>query len=94
MPLYAADEILILDVPKVYPLVPCCSHLRRGSKNIMNRYGLSVSLCIVPLWMGIGKVFPKCSPINMVEGCEYMFPMRFMESEGYPRSFIMAKSLA
>ena len=44
--------------------------------------------------MGIGKVFPKCSLVNMVEDCEYMFPMRFMESEGYPMSFIMAKSLA
>ena len=30
----------------------------------------------------------------MVEDCEYMFPIRFMESVGYPRSFIMAKSLA
>ena len=46
---YAADEILTLDVPKVYPLSPCCSHLRSGSKNIINRYGLRVSLCIVPL---------------------------------------------
>ena len=27
---YAADEILTLDVPKVYSLLPCCSHLRRG----------------------------------------------------------------
>ena len=46
---YAADEILILDVPKVYPLLPCCNHLRRGSRNIRNRYGLRVSPCIVPL---------------------------------------------
>ena len=30
----------------------------------------------------------------MVEDCEYMFPMRFMESVGYPKSFIIAKSLA
>ena len=44
--------------------------------------------------MGIGRVLPKCSPVNIVEDCEYMFPMRFMESVGYPRSFIMAKSLA
>ena len=59
---YAADEILTLDVPKVYPLSPCCNHLRRGSRNIINRYGLRVSPCIVPLWMGIGRVLPKCSP--------------------------------
>ena len=46
---YAADEILILDVPKVYLLSPCCNYLRRGSKNIINKYGLRVSPCIVPL---------------------------------------------
>ena len=31
---YAVDEILTLDVPKVYVLFPCCSHLRRGSRNM------------------------------------------------------------
>ena len=56
---YVDDEIFILDVPKVYPLVPCCSHLRRGSKNMINRYGLSVYPCIVPRWMKIGKVFSE-----------------------------------
>ena len=91
---YAADEILTLEVPKVYPLFPCCSHLRRDSRNMINRYGLSVSPYIVPLWMGIGRVLPKCSPVNIIEDCEYMFPMRVMESVGYPRSFILAKSLA
>ena len=44
---YAADEIFILDVPKTYPLFPCCNHLMRGSRNIINRYGLRVSPCIV-----------------------------------------------
>ena len=44
--------------------------------------------------MGIGKVFRKCSPVNMVEDCEFMFLIRFMESLEYPGSFIMAKSLA
>ena len=46
---YVADEILTLNVPKVYPLFPCCSHLMRGSKNMINRYGLRISHCIVPL---------------------------------------------
>ena len=91
---YAADEIVTLDVPKVYPLSPCCNHRRSGSKNIINRYGLRVSPCIVPLWMGIGRVLPKCSPENIIEDCEYIFPIKFMASVGYPRSFIMAKSLA
>ena len=48
---YAVDEILTLDVPKEYLLFPCCSHLSRGSRNMMNKYGLRVSPCIVPLWM-------------------------------------------
>ena len=47
-----------------------CSHLSNGSKKIKNRYGLSVSPCIVPLCIGIGFVFPKCSPVNMVLECE------------------------
>ena len=91
---YAADEILILDVPKVYPLSPCYNHRRRGSKNIKNRYGLRVSPCIVPLCMGIGSVLPKYSPQYIVEACEYMLPTRLMTSVGYTRSFIVAKSLA
>ena len=61
---------------------------------MINKYGLKVSSCIVHLWMGIGRGFPKYSPVNMVEDCEYMFPMRFMESLGYPKYFIMASSLA
>jgi hypothetical protein len=44
--------------------------------------------------MGIGRVLPKCSLVNMVVDREYMFPMRLMESVGYPKSFIMARSLA
>ena len=46
---YAPDEILTLDVLKVYPLSPCCNHRRSGSKNIINRNGLRVSPCIVLL---------------------------------------------
>ena len=79
---YDADEILTLDVPNVYPLFPCCSHRKSGSRNIMNKYGLRILPCIIPLWIGIGKVFPKCSPVNIVEDCEYIFPIRFMESLG------------
>ena len=63
---YVAELIVSLDVPNVYLLFPLCSHLSRGSRNIRKRYRLSVSLCIVPLCIGIGFVFPKCSPVNMV----------------------------
>ena len=63
---YAAELMVSLDVPNVYPFFPLCSHLSRGSRNIRNRYGLSVSPCIVPLCIGIGSVFLKCSPVNIV----------------------------
>jgi hypothetical protein len=63
---YVAELTVSLDVPNVYSFLPFCSHLSRGSKNIRKRYGLSVSPCIVPLCIGIGFVFPKCSPVNMV----------------------------
>ena len=63
---YAAELIVSLDVPNVYPLCPRCSQRSSGSKNIRKRYGLSVSPCIVPLCIGMGFVFPKCSPVNMV----------------------------
>ena len=51
---YVAEFIVSCDVPSVYPFFPLCSHLSSGSKNIRNRYGLSVSPCIVLLCMGIG----------------------------------------
>ena len=44
--------------------------------------------------MEIGRVLPKYSPRYIVDDCEYMFPMRLMASVGYPRSFIITKSLA
>ena len=91
---YAAEFIVILDVPNVYPFLPLCSHLSNGSRNIRKRYGLSVSPCIVPLCIGIGFVFPKCSPMNMVLELAYMLPTKVTASSGYPNSFIMANSLA
>ena len=63
---YVAELIVILDVPNVYPLCPRCSHRSSGSKNIRKRYGLRVSPCIVPLYIGMGFVFLKCFPVNIV----------------------------
>ena len=63
---YAAKLIINLDVPNVYPFFPFCSHLSRGSRNIRKIYGLSVLPYIVPLCIGIGFVFLKCSLVNMV----------------------------
>ena len=66
---YAAELMFSFDVPNVYPFLPLCSHLSSGSRNIRNRYGLKVSHWIMPLWMGMGFVLPKCSPVNMVVDC-------------------------
>ena len=55
------EHIFILEVLKVYPFFPLCSNLRSGSRNMIKRYGLSVSPCIVPLCMGIGCVFKMFS---------------------------------
>ena len=63
---YAAKLIVSLEVPNVYPFFLLCSHLNNGSKKIRNRYGLSISICIVPLCMGISSMFPKCSLVIMV----------------------------
>ena len=63
---YAAELIVSLDVLNVYSFFPLCSHLSRGSRNIRKRHGLSVSPCIVPFCIGIGFVFSKCSPVNIV----------------------------
>ena len=85
---YTAELIVNLDVLNVYPFFPLYSHLSRGSRNIRKRYGLSVSPCIMPLCMGIDFVFPKCSPVNMV------LEFRVTASSGYPKSLVMASSLA
>ena len=81
-------------MPNVYPFFPLCSHLRSGSRNIRRMYGLSVSPCIVPLCIGMSFVFLKCSPVNMVLEFEYMFPIRDTTSFGYPKSLVIANSLA
>ena len=91
---YAAELIVSCDVPNVYPLFPLCSHRSKGSRNIKKRYGLSVSPCMVPLCMGIGFVLPKYYPKKIVLECKYMLPIIWIASSGYPKSFMMANSLA
>ena len=41
------------------PMLSFSSHLSRGSRKMINRYGLSVSPCIVPRLILIGGVVPK-----------------------------------
>jgi hypothetical protein len=67
---YAAEFIVYYDVLNLYPRFPRSSHLSSGSRNMMKRYGLSVSPCMVPLCMCIGFVLPKCVPKNLVDELE------------------------
>ena len=67
---YAAEFIVILDVPNVYPFLPLCNHLDSGSKNIIKRYGFRMSPYIVPYYIGIFCILPKYSIVNMVFECE------------------------
>lgn len=60
---YIIKLILILDVPKVYPLFPHCNHFSSPSRNMMNRNGMRVSPFIVPLWIAMGYVLLKCLPL-------------------------------
>ena len=91
---HATKLIVKLDVQNVYLLVRLFSHLRSGSRNIRKRYGLSVSPCIVPLYIGMSFVLPKYSPVNMILEFEYMFSFKDTASSGYPKSLVMANNLA
>ena len=91
---YAAELIVILDVPNVYLFLLVCSQRNSGSKNMRKRYGLSVSPWMVPLCIGLGFVLPKWFPVYIVVDCEYMFLIKATASTGYPRFFIIERSLA
>ena len=49
------------DVSKWYPMLSFSSHLKSGSKNMINRYGLRLSLCMVPRLILIGMLFQSGS---------------------------------
>jgi hypothetical protein len=67
---YAVELSVYCDVLSLYPKLPLSNHLSSGSRNIMKRYGLSMSLCMVPLCMCIGLVLPKYDPKNIVDELE------------------------
>ena len=67
---YGPEYILVLEVLKVYPVFLFCSHRRNGFRKIINRYGHSVSPCMVSFCMEIGYVLPKYSPMYVVVDCK------------------------
>lgn len=55
--------ILFDEVSKWYPSSRhFSSHLSRGSKEVMNRYGLNMSPCMVSQLIWMGGVVVKCTP--------------------------------
>jgi hypothetical protein len=79
---YAAELSVYSDVLSLYPRLLPSNHLSSSSRDMIKRYGLSVSPCMVLLCMWIGLVLPKCDPKNIVDELEYMFPIRLMASCG------------
>ena len=61
---------------------------------MIKRYGLRVSHCIVPLYIGISFVWPKYYPVNMLLECEYMVSNSLIVSLRYPKSFLIANRRA
>jgi hypothetical protein len=59
---YVVEFIVYCHVLSWKPRFPRSSHLSRGSKNMIKRYGLSVSPCMVPLCICTGFVIPKYVP--------------------------------
>ena len=66
----AAEFSINCDVLSLYPSLPLSSHCSSGSREMMKRYGLNVSPCMVPLCMWIGLVFSKWDPENIVDELE------------------------
>ena len=75
-------------------MLSCSNHLRRGPRNIMNRYWLRVSPCMVPQLISIEIVIPKWSPMKDVVEFLYMFSTISTVSRGKPMSSMRASNLA
>ena len=67
---YAAELSIYCDVLSLYPRLPRSSNRSSGSRDMMKRYGLSVSPCMVPLCICTSLVFPKWDPENIVDELE------------------------
>ena len=91
---YAVMVHVDVNVLKWYPRLSFSSQRSNDSKNIMNRYGLKVSPCMVPQLIVIGCVVPKLLPVKDVVEFLYMFPTISTASNGISRSFIRTSSCA
>ena len=60
---------------KLVPKVVYFNHRKSGFRKMMNRYGLSVLLCSIPLLIWIGGVAPKWLPWKEVVEFVQMLPI-------------------
>ena len=67
---FAAKFSVYCDVLSLYPRLSHSSHLSKGSRNMIKKYGLSMSPYMVLLCMCTGFVLPKCVPVNIVDEFE------------------------
>ena len=63
---YAAKLIVYCDALSVYLRLPRSNHLSSGSRDMIKRYGLSVSPRMVLHCMWTNLVLPKYEPENIV----------------------------
>ena len=87
--LHVDDNVL-----KWYPMLSFSNHLKSDSRNIINRYGLKVSPCMVPQLISIGGVIPKSFPVKDVVKFWYIFSTISTASRGKSRSSMRANGLA
>ena len=67
---YVAEFSVYCDMLSLYPRLSHFSHLSNGSRNMIKRYGLSVSPCMVLFCMCTNFVLPKYVPVNIVDEFE------------------------
>ena len=91
---YAVVVHVVDDVLKWYPKLFFSSHLRSGSMNMINKYGLRVPPYIVPRLISIGGVEPKWFLVKEMVEFLYILPTMLIVSIGYPRSSMRASSIA
>lgn len=85
---YVEEHVL-----KWYSMLSFSNHLKSCSKNLMNRYKLRVSSCMVSRLISTVDVVPKLFPMKDVVEFLYIFSNILTASRGNPRSSMKANSL-
>lgn len=90
---YAVVVHVEVNMLKWFSMSYFSNHHSNGYRNMINKYELRVSLCMVPRLIVIGCVVPKWLPVKDVVEFLYMFPTISTTSKGKPKSSIRASSM-